>query len=139
MTSQLDLDQGGTFREWVSTYFGPSVGWVRVPAKNILSVNAAGIFTVDPSTNLVRVRVAGIVTIILPSAVVPTVPAGVLPGLFTLGAITITDIGGFAAANPITIQPAPTENIMGLSSIQLNSNYGSFVLFPVNGLRGWTS
>jgi hypothetical protein len=140
MSSQLDLDQGGTSREWVDFYLGPSVGWVRVPARNLFTITVAGTYTLDPSTNLVHVNVAGDVIIILPSAIDPTVPAGVLPGNYAKNSIGIVDIGGYGGTNPITIQSnSVAETIMGLPSIQITSAYGGFVLYPSNTLRGWTN
>lgn len=139
MTSQLDLDQGGTTREWVNTYLGPSVGWVRLPSRNLLEVTAAGTYTLDPSTNLVHVDIAGAVTIILPPASNPAVPAGVLPGRYGKVSVGIVDIGGFASAHPITIQAAAGETIMSLASIRITSNFGGFILYPSNTLKGWTN
>lgn len=130
MTSQTDLDQGGTGRLWVTEYFGPSVGWVRVPVRSVLAITAAGTYTLDLSTTLVQVGVAGAVTINLPSAKNATVPAGVQPGLFAKAPVSIVDTGGQGAAHPITIQPAAGEDIMGLASIQITSNYGGFILYP---------
>lgn len=140
MTSQLDLDQGGTSRAWVLTYMGPSVGWVRAPVGNVLQITVAGTYTLDPSTSLVEVNIAGAVTINLPSAINPTIPAGAQPGLFVGNPITIVDIGGFAQSNPITIKPASgAENIMGLSSITISVNYGGYSLLPNSILKGWNS
>jgi len=140
MGSQLDLDQGGTSREWVNTFLGPSVGWVRLPARNLLEITAAGNYTLDPSVSLVHVTVNGAVTITLPSAINPTVPAGAQPGLFAKNGIGIVDIGGFAAAHPITIKPASgAENILGLAQVQISANYGGFILYPSNTLKGWTN
>ncbi len=139
MPSQTDLDMGGTSREWVNQYLGPSVGWVRMPARNLLEITAAGTYTLDLSTNLVHVNVNGAVTINLPTASNPSVPAGVLPGKFGKISIGIVDIGGFAATYPITIAPAAGETIMNLSSIQITSNYGGFILYPSNALKGWTN
>lgn len=139
MASQLDLDQGGTNREWERVYLGPSVGWVYIPLRNQLGITAAGTYTLDLSTNLVQVNIAGVVTIILPSAVIPSVPAGVLPGRSVRNPVSVVDVGGLAAANPITIQPAAGENIMGLAQIQITSNYGGFILYPVSGIKGWTN
>jgi hypothetical protein len=140
MPSQLDLDQGGTSREWVNTYLGSSVGWVRIPARNLLTITAAGTYILDPSTNLVHVNVAGAVTITLPPATDPGVPAGALPGGYAKNSIGIVDIGGNAATHPITIQPTSgAETIMSLSSIQISSAYGGFILYPSNALRGWTN
>lgn len=140
MPSQLDLDQGNTVREWVNVYLGPSVGWIRAPMRNQLGITAAGTFTLDLSTNYVQVNIAGAVTIILPSALNPSVAQGVLPGLMAKVPVSIIDVGGHAAAFPITIQPASVaENIMGLTSIQITSNFGGFILYPNNGIKGWTN
>jgi hypothetical protein len=140
MASQKDLDQGGTARQWQMAYLGPSVGWVRVPVQNILAITAAGTYVLDPSTSLVTVNVVGAVTITLPSAIDPSVPAGVQPGLFANNPITIVDIGGNATAHPITIQPASgSENIMNLPSITLSVNYGGYSLLPNSALKGWNS
>ena len=139
MSSQLDLDQGGTSREWVSTYLGPSVGWVRLPSRNLLEIKVAGTYTLDLSTNLVHVNVNGSVTINLPPASDPSVPAGVLPGKFGKVGIGIVDIGGFGPTFPITIAAAAGETIMSLSSIQLSVRFGGFILYPSSTLRGWTN
>ena len=139
MPSQLDLDQGGTVRQTQRVYMGPSVGWVTVPATVILPVNAAGTTTVLLGTSLVLVNVNGAVTIQLPSAKDAGVPAIGLSGPYVKTPITIVDIGGFALAHPITILPAAGENIMGLSSITLSTNYGGYTLNPSNAQQGWTS
>ena len=139
MGSQVDLDQGGSFREWVNTYLGPSVGWVRLPGQNLLTITSAGTFTALYGTSLVTVNVAGLVTINLPPAMHPVVPAGVLPGRFSDNPITIVDIGGHALASNITIVPAAGENIMGLANIKITINFGGFVLQPNSTLQGWTS
>jgi hypothetical protein len=140
MGSQLDLDQGGTTREWAMVYMGPSVGYAWMPVRNLLEITVAGTYTLDPSTNLVHVNVNGAVTIIMPPATNLGVPAGVVPGRFTKPGIAIVDIGGFAGANPITIQRNnSSENILGLVSIQITSNYGGFILYPSNTLKGWTN
>lgn len=139
MPSQADLDQGGTLREWTSTYLGPSVGWVKRPWRNVLAVTAAGTYTLDLSTNFVQVNIAGAVTIILPSTKTSTAPAGVQPGTYVRAPVTIVDIGGLAAANPITIQPAAGEAILGLASIQITANYGGFILYPNSSTLNWTN
>ncbi len=140
MASQLDLDQGGTNREWASIYLGPSVGWVRAPVRNTLDIAAAGTYTLDLSTTYVQVRVAGAVTIILPSVKVSAIPAGAQPGLNVRAPVTIVDIGGNGAAHPITIQPVSgAETILGLAQIQITSNFGGFILYPNNALSNWTN
>lgn len=140
MSSQLDLDQGGTFREWVPTYMGPSIGWVRRPMTNILIITAAGTYVVDPSVSLIQVNVAGAVTIMLPSAIAPAVGPGPLPGRFVRNPITIVDVGGHAFANNITIMPASVaETLMGLTSIPITVDYGAFTLNPQPSLPGYVS
>lgn len=139
MPSQTDLDQGGTARAWVKTYLGPSVGWVWAPAGNSLIITAAGTYTLDPSVSIVQVNVAGAVTIILWAASDPTNPAGSQPGLFVNNPVTIQDIGGNAAANNITIQPAGTETIMGLTQIKITVNYGAFTLLPNPLQHNWSN
>lgn len=140
MTSQTDLDQGGTSRQWVRTYMGPSVGWVYLPGRNPFEITAAGTYTLQPDTSVVNVNVNGAVIIILPSAQNPSAPAGVLPALYARTAISIVDVGGFATANPITIQPkSVAETIMGLASVQITSNFGAFILSPNVALKGWVN
>lgn len=139
MASQTDLDQGGSFRQYVRRWLGPSVGWVNSPDDNVLPIIAAGTKTVVVGTTLVMVNINGLVTVQLPSAKAPTTtPAGALPGLSLGLPMTIVDIGGFASdANPITIMPYGTETIMGLASIQITSPFGAFVLLPNLTSGGW--
>lgn len=140
MGSQSDLDQGGTSRQWVREYMGPSVGWVMTPLQNVLAITAAGTYAIDPSVSLVEVNVAGAVTITLPSCVVPTAGAQAQPGLFAKNPITIVDVGGNGQSHPITIQRNNVnESVMGLASISLATNYGGFTLQPVSSLATWTS
>ena len=140
MSSQTDLDQGGTFRQWTRAYMGPSVGWIYVPLQNVLLITSAGTFAIDPSTSLIEVNVAGAVTITLPSAVTPAAGGMAQPGLFAQNPITIVDIGGKAQANPITIQRNnANESIMGLASISLSVNYGGYTLQPNSALKTWNS
>jgi hypothetical protein len=140
MGSQTDLDQGGTLRQWVRSYMGPSVGWQYVPLQNVLLITTAGTYAIDPSTSLVEVNVAGAVTITLPSAVTPPAGAMAQPQLFAQNPITIVDIGGHAQANPIIIQRNnANESIMGLASIPLSVNYGGYTLQPNSLLKTWNS
>ena len=141
MGSQTDLDQGGTNRQYVRQYLGPSAGWVTTPAPaaSILAITAAGTYNVDPSTTLVTVKIAGAVILNLPAAHTPASGPQAQPGLFVQSPITIVDIGGFAAAHPITINPHGSETIMGLASISLNVNYGGFTLKPSDDLNGWSN
>ncbi len=134
MPSQLDLDQGGTFRTFFRQYLGPSIGWVQVPFQAIFPISAPGTYTLLPGTLFVPVNVAGSVTIILPPSRLPAVPAGVQPGLFANSPITIIDVGGNPPTWPITIDPDPADSIMGLSSIQITTAYGGFTLSPNSGI-----
>jgi hypothetical protein len=136
--SITDFDQGGTFRTLVSTYLGPSVGWVKLPS-SILPITQTGIYTLQPGVTLVTVNVAGPVQIILPSAVDPPVPAGVQPGLYGDEPITIVDIGGNATGNPIQVAAQAGQTVMGLSSVQIIINYGGITLEPNSSTAGWNS
>lgn len=142
MSSETDLDQGGTNRQFKRVYLGPSIGWISTPeeAASILPITAAGTYTLDPSVTLVTVAVqSGTVTIVLPSAVVPASGATAQPGLFAQTPVTIVDIGGYAGSNNIVIEPQSGQNIMGLSSIKLSTNYGGYTLKPNSTLEGWLS
>lgn len=141
MPSQTDLDQGGTNRAWIPQWQGPSIGWIWVPQNNLLPITLAGTYILDLSTSLVTVNVAGAVTITMPRATNPNYAgAGMTqPGLFADNPITIVDIGGNAFSNPITINAASGENIMGLSSIQITINYGGYTLAPSTVQQGWIS
>ena len=139
MTSQTDLDQGGTGRQWERKYLGPSVGWVLLPGLNPFgAVTVAGTYTLSPDTTLVEVSCNGSVTLILPSAVYPTVPPVTVVGSVSKLPITIVDIGGFAANHPITIQAYAGENIVSFASIQISVNYGGYTLNPSNKQAGWS-
>ena len=136
----VDLDQGGTSRQWTKAYMGPSVGWIWVPLQNILPITVAGTYAVDASVSLIEVNVAGAVTIILPSCANPPAGAQAQPGLFAKNPITIVDVGNHAQANPITIQRNnASESIMGLASIQITVNYGGYVLQPIPAQLTWNS
>jgi len=142
MGSQTDLDQGGSTREWVKKFLGPSIGWVWVPSDNILLVTTGGTTTVLLGTTLVLVNVPipGVPTIKLPSAIHPLTPAIGQPISFIDLPITIVDVGGNASpTNPIGIVPASgAENIFGLTSIDITSQYGAVTLRPSNAIKGWS-
>lgn len=138
MTSQTDLDQGGTFRQLQRVYMGPSVGWQLAPATVILPVTSASA-TVQPGNSLVTVNYNGAVTIQLPSAQGNVAGAGVVPGTWIPTPITIVDVGGLASStNVITILPHGTETIVGLTSLVIDSPYGAYVLNPNDDSGGWT-
>jgi hypothetical protein len=135
----MDLDQGGTFREWANVYMGPSIGYVRRPVLNTLPITAGGTYTVDLSTSYITVSTTGSVTVVLPSTLNPVAGVGAVPGPFVDNPVVVADIAGAAAAHPITIQPAAGDTIMGLASIQITTNYGAFTLAPNSSARTWNS
>lgn len=140
MASQTDLDQGGTNRQFVKRWMGPTVGWVWVPDETILPVTAAGTTVVQLGTSLVPVdaNVAGVI-VQLPSVALPDVPATILPMPYALLPITVYDAGGHAATHNITITPAAGETIMGLASITIIAAYGGWALKPVPEELTWVT
>jgi hypothetical protein len=94
-----------------------------------LLVISPGTYSIDPAVTLVTVNVgvgSGPVTLNLPKIITPT--DGSRPGLSVQSPLTIVDVGGFAQANPITINPAAGQTIMGLSSAQIGTNFGALAL-----------
>ena len=122
MTSQLDLDQGGTFREWVRTFMGPSVGWVMAPARNVLTITAAGTYAVLNSTTLILVNTIAAVVIELPSALNPTVPAGAQPGPY----VTIEATAGYVMVFNSPTVPADGA-VAPIECIQAPANTTNFL------------
>jgi hypothetical protein len=138
MGSQTDLDQGGTFRQYAPVYLGPSVGWIWFPVNAQLVVSAAGAQAISRGTNLIQVNFNGAVTINLPSSKASTQGPGVIPGQAVYVPTIICDIGGFATANPVTINPAAGETISGLNTVSLAVNFGTVLLNPLLTSGGWT-
>lgn len=138
MSSQLDLDQGGTFRQTQRVYLGPSVGWVSAPQEAVLSITAAGTYNLLRGMNLVTINVNGNVTINLPSALASTAGPQAIPGQYLLLPVTIGDIGGFAPTNTYRINPFGAETISGLAFVTITTSYGSIVFQPLLQTGGWT-
>jgi len=104
----------------------------------VLPITATGAVSVSRGTNLITVSVnANGVILNLPSSKASTQP-GAIPGQWYLHPLTIVDIGGFAAAHPIVINPFAGELISGLATISLVSNFGAFLLKPILETGGWT-
>jgi hypothetical protein len=137
MSSQLDLDQGGTFRQWVRAYMGPSVGWVSMPVDAVLNITTAGVTTLQRGTSLVMINVDANVTINLPSSKASVAGPQAIPGQWIINPVTIIDIGGFAGTRVYTINPAAGELISGLASVQLASARGTIILIPILTTGGW--
>ena len=138
MGSQLDLDQGGTYRQYQRVYLGPSVGFLLVPQQAVLPITSAGTTTAARGTNLITINVNGNVTIDLPSSKATTQGPQAIPGQWWLEMVTIVDVGGFASANTYSVVPFGSETISGLASVQLASAYGSLILKPILETGGWT-
>jgi hypothetical protein len=137
MSSQLDLDQGGTFRQWIRAYMGPSVGWVNVPIDAVLNITTTGIKTIARGTSLILINVNANVTILLPSSKASLAGPQAIPGQWVINPVTIVDIGGFASANIYNISPNPGETISGLATVQLASDRGTIILNPILTTGGW--
>lgn len=137
MSSQTDLDQGGTFRPRQNFALGPSIGAVSAP-EAILRITAGGVSTVRLGTTLITVRGTPVttVTIQLPAFKGTTSAAqGAVPGPFVPLQVTIIDETGNAGTTNIVILPAAGETISGGSSATINTDYGTLVLQPdpING------
>lgn len=138
MTSQTDLDQGGTFRQLIRLYMGPSIGWVDTYDNAVLAVTSGGIKDVGLGTTLVMVNSIASPTIQLPSSLKSGAGAGAVPGKSVGRPITVVDAGGNGTSAPITILPFGSETIDGLASIEISHPYGAFVLTPNIDSGGWT-
>lgn len=138
MSSQLDLDQGGTVRQYTQVWLGPSVGWVNYPITAILQIASAGTYNISRGTTLIQVTVAsGIVTIDLPSSKAGNPQA--IPGQSVQIPTIITDILGTAGGTTtINAVPNGSETISGLASVPLASSFGTLLLNPNITSGGWT-
>jgi hypothetical protein len=132
----FDLDQGGFPRQWITVALGPGLGRTKAPLRSVAVVNTPGTFTVPASVTVIEVNAAGPVTVILPPATGPAVIAQNL--LISKRPVMVMDISGNASTNNITIVPLPGENIVGLSSLVIKTNYGGVTLTPSQPLGGWS-
>ena len=128
-----DLDQGGTFRQCVNGFLGPTVGWLRLQTVNILPVTSGLTVHVQPGVTLVAVNVANTMSVYLPSVL----PALGVPATFPQRPITVVDTGGNAGTDTILIIPWTGETIMGLSSIPIQTAYGAYTLIPDPATKDW--
>jgi hypothetical protein len=140
MGSQLDLDQGGTFRQFQRIWMGPSVGWQTMPVQAILTQSAAGTLVLQRWTNLVKLKIPnGVLNINLPSSMATAQGPQAIPGQWVYNPVILLDQSGQAGlATTINVNPFGTELISGLPQVQLATPYGTIILEPelVNG--GWT-
>lgn len=140
MSSQTDLDQGGTFRQMQRVYAGPSVGWQYIPQTTVLPITTAGTTTVARGMNLITVDVAGLVTVQLPSSLRSPAGPQAIPGQDLIYPTVVVDAGGNANDSTaiITILPFGAETIDGLAQITIEAPYGAYVLQPKIDTGGWT-
>lgn len=140
MGSQLDLDQGGTHRQYQRVWAGPSVGWQLVPVQAILNLTVAGTYALQRWTNLIKLKIAsGVVNINLPSSQATPQGPQAIPLQWIYNPVIITDMLGTASgALTVNVNPFGAERISGLAQIQLAAPYATLLLEPdlVNG--GWT-
>lgn len=137
MASQLDLDQGGTFRQWTRQYMGPSVGWVWVPVDAVLEVTAGGTYSIARGTSLILLSADADITLDLPSSKASPAGPQAIPGQWVVNPVTVVDIGGFASSRVYTINPAAGETISSLASVRLRADYGTVILNPLLRTGGW--
>jgi len=139
MSSQTDLDQGGTFRQWVKMFMGPSVGWIPVPVDAVLNITSGGTYPIARGTSLILLNVNASVTLNLPSSRAAPQGPQAIPGQCFINPVTVADIGGFA--NPGTVDysivPAAGETISGLASVNLATPRGTVILVPILTTGGW--
>lgn len=140
MASQLDLDQGGTFRQYQRVFMGPSVGWLTVPVQAIINQSTAGTLVLQRWTNLVKLKVAsGVLNIDLPSSKASSQGPQAIPGQWVYNPVIIMDLLGSAGgALTVNIFPFGSELISGLATIQLATPYGTILLEPELVSGGWT-
>lgn len=140
MGSQSDLDQGGTFRQYTRVWQGPSVGWLTVPVTAILTITAAGTYTIQRWTNLIKLRVAaGVVNLNLPSSKASAQGPQAIPGQWVYNPVVIAGLQGTeGGAATINVNPNGAELISGLAQVQLATPYGTILLEPELVSGGWT-
>ena len=137
MPSQTDLDQGGTFRQWVKMFMGPSVGWVSVPIDAVLPIVAGGTYPIARGTSLITINVDANVTLDLPSSLAAPQGPQAIPGQWVINPVTIVDLGGFAGTRTYRINPFGSELISGLASVDLAAPRGTIILIPILTTGGW--
>jgi hypothetical protein len=139
VSSQTDLDQGGTFRQWTKMFMGPSVGWISVPIDAVLNITATGIYTIARGTSLILINVNANVTLNLPSALASPAGPQAIPGEWVINPVTIVDIGGFANPPTVTylVVPLGTEKISSLNNVTLAAPFGTLILNPILATGGW--
>jgi hypothetical protein len=137
----LDFDQSNTYAgHRIRTYLGPSLGWVEVQVRPPRTISVAGTFPILPGDSVIHVNVPGLVTLLLPSVLVWVPEAGYQPATGFERAIWIKDLGGNAAAFPITVTPFGIQTIDLQSSLQILQARQLVRLYPLpDNISGWYS
>lgn len=140
MGSQSDLDQGGTFRQYIRVWQGPSVGWLTMPVTAILTITVAGTYTIQRWTNLIKLKVAaGVVNLNLPSSKASVQGPQAIPGQWVYNPVIIVGQQGTeGGAATINVNANGAELISGLAAVQLATPYGTILLEPILDTGGWT-
>lgn len=117
---------------------GPSVGWQLAPASVILPITVTGTTNALVGNSLITFNVAATATVQLFRSRGNSAGPGVVPGTWVPTPIVIVDIGGNAATFNKTILPFAGESIDGLTSLLIDSNYGTWVITPNLDTGVWT-
>jgi hypothetical protein len=129
------IDQSGTFREWVNTYLGPSIGWIMLQAGSVIRLTVGGTYTAE----------VGVPNFLfygntpLTFRLLSVIPTQGTPYRYGQQPIRIVDAGGHAGSANITIQPFGSETINGAGSIVINTNFGALNLLPDPLIPGWVT
>jgi hypothetical protein len=135
-----DLDQSGFAFQGLLVYLGPSLGWVKTRVKPEFFITSANTYTLTSDCGVVLVNVAGNVIINLPDVGAWVRESAYNPSTAFERAIWIKDLGGNAAAFPITVNPFGSQAIDALvTPFSIIQNRQLLRLYPLGDLSGWFS
>jgi hypothetical protein len=118
---------------WMKVDCGPTIGWVNRPMFNDTIITSGTTYTVQPFDFQILVSVNADFTVTLPDVTTwKRQPYGLFP-------LFVKDVGGFATVHNITVTPAGSDTIDGLSgtSVAIASAYGSLSVRPRFGSTDW--
>lgn len=135
-----DLDQSGNGYQVARTWLGPTLGWVMTQVHPERKITAPGAVNVNPGDSVIFVSVNGSVTLNLPDVRLWIQEAAYQPATAFERSLWIKDLGGFAAAFPISVAPFGTQSIDALAQVfTIVQNRQLLRLYPLNDLSGWYS
>jgi hypothetical protein len=135
-----DLDQGGQLAQRTRVWMGHSLGWIEQFVRPEVFLTTAQTYVMNPGDSIIHVNVAGSVTVQLPDVGAWLNENYRQPVTGYERAIWIKDLGGNAAAFPITVTPFGSQSIDALlGSFTLISNRALLRLYPIYDLTGWFS